>query len=144
MRSSWLCMWGFLKRDLFERFVLNMQFTGNFFLRTEQKLLAKLTFKNLKSLSVHTVSVKSQWFRIFSVHKNVPHQYKWKIALHSFLMWVWGVIFIPLLEKVTCTSVSMLALWCSVSVSVDAFIWMKESGYPLFQGFSLTSWGWHL
>ena len=81
--------------------------TGAFFEKGTKIIpQTKLTFKNLKSLISKTISVKWQWFRIFSVQKSVPNQYKGKTALwnwlHSeisrisnFWMWVWGVIFAP-------------------------------------------------
>jgi len=73
----------------------------------------------------NTISVKSQWFRIFSVLKSVPHQSKRKVALwnqfqseisriSNFLMWVWGLNFVLFSKKVTCTA--FLRFWvCPVT-----------------------------
>ena len=83
------------------------------FLRKEQKSLPKLTSENLKSFISQTISVQLQWFRTFSVQKSEPHQSKAKITLwnwfyseisriSNFRIWVWEVIFVPFLEKVTC------------------------------------------
>ena len=82
------------------------------FLKKEQKLLPKLTSK-MKSFISKTISVKSQWFRIYSVQKTVQYQSKGNIALwnkfrneisrkSNFQMWVWRLIFVPFSEKVTC------------------------------------------
>ena len=81
------------------------------FLRKEQKSLPKLTSENLKYLISWATS---QWLKIFCVQKSVPCLSKGKIALwnefhyeisriSNFQMWVWGVIFVTVSEKVTCT-----------------------------------------
>ena len=83
------------------------------FLRKEQISLPKLTSENLKSIVSLTILVKSQWYRIFSDQKSVPRQSKGKFSLwnwfdseisryKNFWMWVWGLVFVPFSEKVTC------------------------------------------
>jgi len=83
------------------------------FLRMEQKLLPKLASESLKSFISQTMSVKPQWFRIFSVKKSELYQSKGKTALRNwfqseisrisnFHIWVWEVIFVPFSEIATC------------------------------------------